>query len=52
MRTLLSLVGATIEQGNNNGSEKMNAGKENEPYFQDLYIKALDAVIAACEGKQ
>ena len=27
-------------------------GKEHEPYFQDLYLKALDAVIAACEAKQ
>ncbi|MEK6922067.1 MAG: hypothetical protein AABX82_09310, partial [Nanoarchaeota archaeon] len=27
-------------------------GKEHEPYFQELYMKALDAVITACEEKQ
>ncbi|MEK6922068.1 MAG: hypothetical protein AABX82_09315 [Nanoarchaeota archaeon] len=26
-------------------------GREHEPYFQDLYLKALDAVIAICEAK-
>lgn len=32
--------------------ETEERGKEHEPYFQDLYLKALDAVIARCEAKQ